>query len=549
MTNKNNLGSLLYLFFYIIISTIYFQPQFHDIDTSIFTPGGDQYTFIWFLSWWPKAIASGINPFITNFVWPSANLNLTWTTSIPTLAIIMAPVTDIIGPIASWNILTLLTTPLNAFSAFLLLKYLYKKDIPAFLGGYIFGYSTYVLGQLQGHLNLDMVFIIPLLILIFIKRVRSEYSRKFYITSTVILLSLETGISTEILATSITFGVISILIFLSLLKDYRVILLSALKDTVFSILISMILLSPFFYYLITGTSSKPPLPGSPLYFSADLINYFIPTPITKIGGHIFNDISANFTGNYSEEGAYIGLPIFTITVIALTEKIKNRKNIGLFLLLTLIFISIFSLGQYLHVNGVITNIYLPWKLFTDLPLIRNALPIRFTLYAFLMIAIILTDWMAAKEHNLTRVLFVILAITFIVPNTAKYTWQTPKIPAPFAQTKYLIGKNLLILPFGYTGASMLWQAISDFSFKLVGGYTGSVPDIYNHYMMTSTLLSADPGESFGNLFKNYCRHFKVNYVVICPGTPKKLKQSIVHTAEQNKWQVKTLSRCTLYKIY
>ncbi len=117
---KYMLSALLYLFFYLIISVIYFQPMLHNIEKSIFTPGGDQYTFIWFLAWWPKAITSGINPFITNFVWPSANLNLTWVTSTPTLAILMAPVTHIIGPIASWNILTLLATPLNAFAAFLI---------------------------------------------------------------------------------------------------------------------------------------------------------------------------------------------------------------------------------------------------------------------------------------------------------------------------------------------------------------------------------------------------------------------------------------------
>ncbi len=392
-----------------------------------------------------------------------------------------------------------------------------------------------------------MVFIIPLLILFFVKRIRKEISRKIYISSVAILLSLETGISTEILATSITFGVISILIFFSINKEHRVDLLKALGDTIAATIISVILISPFFYYLVVGISSKPGFPGSPLYFSADFINYFIPTPITKIGGKIFADVSSDFSGNYSEEGAYIGLPMFTVLIVALTENIRRNRMIGLAILATLICIFVFSLGQSLHVNGVITDIALPWKLFTEMPLIRNALPTRFTMYVFLIIAIILTDWMTSKEHNFIRILFVTLTLIFIVPNPVKYPWKTPISPAPFAQTNYLIGKNLLILPFGYTGASMLWQAESDFSFNLVGGYTGSTPETYNRFSMTSTLISANPGKEFETRFTNFCRHFKVNYVVICPGTPEQLRQSIKRTADRNHWQPERLSRCKLYK--
>lgn len=353
------LSAILSFSFYIIITCIYFHPLFHNIKNTIFTPGGDQYTFIWFLSWWPKAIANGLNPFITNYIWPSANLNLTWVTSIPTLAILMAPITYTMGPITSWNVLTLLATPLNAFTAYLLLKYLYKKDIPAFLGGYIFGYSTYVLGQLQGHLNLDMVFIIPLIILIFIKRLRNECSKKKYITTLAVLLALQTGISTEVLATSITFFAIAISIFFFFMKEYRISILSTIKDTIISVLLYFILISPFIFFLMLGYLSKPGIPGIPLYFSTDIVNYFIPTPITKIGGSIFSDISANFTGNFSEEGAYIGIPIFSIIIISLSEKIRNHKNIGASLIILFILISIFSLGQKLHVNGIITNITMP----------------------------------------------------------------------------------------------------------------------------------------------------------------------------------------------
>ncbi|MHB1322635.1 MAG: hypothetical protein ACYCY0_13900 [Acidithiobacillus ferrivorans] len=541
------LSTLWYLFFYTIISIIYFSPLYHSIENSIFTPGGDQYSFIWFLTWWPRSISNGINPFISNYVWPPDGINMAWVTSIPTVALIMWPVTTLMGPIASWNILALLAAPLDAFSAFLLLRYLYHKDIPAFLGGYLFGFSSYVLGQLQGHLNLDLVFIIPIIVLFFMKRSRDEIRPIPYIVIMAILFCLQVGISTEVFATSVTFGTISTLIFMTLVKDKRTKLASTLGETFISLILSIVLIFPFFYYIILGMNNAPAFPGNPLFFSADIVNYFIPTPITKIGGNIFSDIAANFVGNYCEDGAYFGIPLLIIIALSLRDTFLKENRIGLSLSIILIMLFIFSLGQNLHVNGVITDIYLPWKIFTYLPLIKNALPIRFTMYVFLVGAIVITGWMTMIKSTTYRTIAVIISLFFIVPNIYSYSWKRVVIPAHFSTSKRLVGKNLLILPFGYTGASMLWQAESNMRFKLVGGYTGSVPDSYSNYAMTSHLLAGEPGKNFYAKFNAYCHHFKVNYVLTCPGTPAPLKHAIDHTANLNGWLVEKSGECEIYQ--
>lgn len=119
------------------------------------------------------------------------------------------------GPIFSWNLLSLLAAPLNAFCAFLLLKYLYKNNAAAFLGGYVFGYSSYVMGQLLGHLNLDFVCLIPLAVLFFVMHVKNDISRYYFIAIMALIIFLESGISTEVLATATLFGFISMILFFS----------------------------------------------------------------------------------------------------------------------------------------------------------------------------------------------------------------------------------------------------------------------------------------------------------------------------------------------
>jgi hypothetical protein len=55
----------------------------------------------------------------------------------------MAPVTHFFGPILPYNILSIASPPLAAWTAFVLCRYACGRFWPALLGGYIFGFSSY----------------------------------------------------------------------------------------------------------------------------------------------------------------------------------------------------------------------------------------------------------------------------------------------------------------------------------------------------------------------------------------------------------------------
>jgi hypothetical protein len=76
-----------------------------------------------------------------------------------------------------------------------------------------------------------------------------------------------------------------------------------------------VLVSPFLYYLIRELTPNPSVNWFDVtkVFSADPLNYIIPTPVTGIGHAWFASLAAKFNmQNYSESGAYIGLPLLVI---------------------------------------------------------------------------------------------------------------------------------------------------------------------------------------------------------------------------------------------
>ena len=113
-----------------------------------------------------------------------------------------------------------------------------------------------------------------------------------------------------------------------------------------------------------------------------------------MGTKHFLSYSSKFTGNFSEEGAYIGLP----TVLIVTYYVVRywRKPYVKSLATILFIIGIFTLGPRLHIDNRGTRVVLPWAIGTRLPLIRSALPDRFTMYISLLCAVVVGLWLSIK---------------------------------------------------------------------------------------------------------------------------------------------------------
>src|SRR5213080_3292019 len=82
----------LALILYLILSLIYFGTT-GDLSRSYLGHGLDPIAYIWFLNWWPWAIAHGLNPLVTHYVWYPHGFDLAWAGSMPSVALPMWPVT------------------------------------------------------------------------------------------------------------------------------------------------------------------------------------------------------------------------------------------------------------------------------------------------------------------------------------------------------------------------------------------------------------------------------------------------------------------------
>ncbi|HUD10516.1 MAG TPA: hypothetical protein VMR28_02465 [Candidatus Saccharimonadales bacterium] len=474
---------ILPFFIYLVFSKLFFgPPTFSDFTKESLIPSPDTQIIIWSLHWWPFAIFHHLNPFVSKYIWSPQGFNLAWATAVPTLSFILAPITLTSNAVISYNILTFAAPALSALACFYLVYFITKKYFPSILAGYIFGFSSYQISQMEGHASLYVTFLIPLLVLVFLLRFRGKLSRTIFVILSAILIVLQFGISNEVLASFMIFSFLALLLFYYFSdKKARKLLLSTAIEFYGSFIIALVILSPYLYYMAVGLSGVPATINSPTNFSTDLLNYVIPTPVTYYGSSLTSNIADHFTADFAESGSYIGIPFLSILIYFAIKHWKKKyvKALVGILLATMLL----SLGPKLHIDGILHNkALLPWALAAHMPLLKSALPVRFSLYIFLVIAIIvglLLSYKTSRIMTLIKFAVVIVAIVSIAPRASIFQWNQLPTPKVFS-AKYAIdyipnGSDVIILPFAYQGNSLYYQYTSGMEFTQTGGYIGFIP--------------------------------------------------------------------------
>jgi hypothetical protein len=530
---------------YVLLSLWFFSP-IPDLRGAYAGVGADPFAFIWALHWWPWAVAHGMNPFVTKFIWYPQEVNLTWVTSIPTAAFLMLPVTLMWNAVVSWNVIALLAPALGAWAAFLLARQITCDFGASLVGGYIFGFSTYEVAQLYGHMNLYVTFIPPLLVLLALLRLRDGLGRINFIAAAAVLLLLQVGLSTEILATTCIFGAIAWLVFIPFVDaDGRRRLWRLGWESGVAMALTVLLATPFLYYVAVGIRSQPDV-IQPQDCSIDLLNFLVPTPITAFGKTVFASIAARFTGNYTESSGYLGLPLIVALAASFQSPARYRLPLGILVLL----FAIFSLGPSLWVNGVQTGIWLPWRIAVHLPIIRNAMPARFTMFLFLASAVVLTRWLAercSEPAHAARYALVLLGCLFLRPVPVPWTHlPTNSFFEPEAIAGELPpGDNVIVLPFYYAGFGMLWQVQSGMYFTQTGGYFGYLPAVFaRHAPILVQLASGRPGRTFANDLSAFVATNHVRDVLAAAGTPRTLLEELTALG----WPERTVGGMRIFHV-
>lgn len=475
------------LLFYAIVAvaTIGWHAVSHMQSVCACNANPDAAGYMWALKWWPHAIGHAMNPFVTHDLWSPAGQNLAKAATIPTAAIALTPLTALFGPVFAFNVAAIGAPALASFTAYLLCRRLVRREWAALAGGYLFGFGSYELAQTLGdHLNLTLVFLLPVMVHLALRRSDRELSRRVYVIAMAVVIVAQLGLSTELLGESVLLGFLLLgaaRLFAPMPQRSRVAALAG--ETIGAGLLAAVIASPFLYYALFSGGLPGSLPYSDMY-GLDLLNLVFPTMVTLIGHHDFASLSASFeTGSLSEATGYLGAA--SVLAFAAWWVGEGRaRALGRILACALVFSLLIALGSHLHVAGQQT-ITLPFAWVHTVPLFDAIVPSRAMVFVALTVAIGIAAWLASPARDSPiRWLVVAVAVVLTFPNLASAFFGAPLDNPPFFATNlyrhYLKrGETVLALPFGKYGSSTLWQAETGFYFYMPEGYvSGTLPTAF-----------------------------------------------------------------------
>src|SRR5947207_1905343 len=165
--------------------------------------------FQWAIGWVHWALAHHQDPLYMTRIFTPDGTSMAWTTFVPGGGILMYPVRSLFGSLAAVNVLLLLASVLACWAGYLLCNRLTHAFGPSIAGGYLFGFCQYMTGQLHGHVNLVLIFPVPLAVYLVVRRIEGSLGWPTFIALMTLCLTGQFLFSTEVFATSAFFGVIA----------------------------------------------------------------------------------------------------------------------------------------------------------------------------------------------------------------------------------------------------------------------------------------------------------------------------------------------------
>jgi len=273
------------------------------------------------------------------------------------LSILIMPFTE--NYIHTYNIIMYFSFIFTGYGMFHLTKHLTKNYFASIVAGIIFTFGIYHIFHAEFHLSLMALQFIPLSVLFFIRTVESKKIKDPIIGGIFLCLAL---------LSSIYIGFFTVLFFIPLIIYYIVTKrnLQTIIRIGFLLLIAASLAAPYYYgqYMVNeGNESVGQKMSAFKSLSTDIANFVLPPPtqsLTKIIDYPF-ETSFGITGG---GWTFLGYTAIFLAVIAVL-RIDNKEK--LVWIISGGFLALISLGPFLKIYGIETEIHLPYYYLYDLP--------------------------------------------------------------------------------------------------------------------------------------------------------------------------------------
>jgi len=490
---------------YLLLSAFFFGRQvLGHLGSSVIAPNDiDSSQYQWFLAWWPHAILHGLGPFITHKVYVPNGYNLTWTTSMAGPALVLAPLTLAFGATVSFNVFSLLAPTLTAWAAYLLCRHITGRNWPSLFGGFVFGFSGYMLTTTQGEPWLAFAALLPVFVLLVLKRLDGTLLARPFVGLMGICAAFQFVTSAEVLATAILLGAVILVVALILFGERRRALAGLLAPLALAGILAVVLLSPFLLAML----GPHPIPNQAIAFAkapTDPISFWVPSPNQARGAWQAAQWARIGVGGAANSFAYLGLPV--LLMIGAFAWTRRRERTAWLLITSFLVCVVAVMGVRLVIAGQDTGIALPWALIHKLPLLRYALPVRLGVFPALVAAVIAAIWLAAGRAGPLRVGAAMIAVAALVPSLSVPAWHStaddPRLIATGRYRSYLrASDNVLTIPAD--GPNERWQERSGFAFNIVGGYLGAFPHSYTRFAAWNALLNGKRSADWPRALRSY----------------------------------------------
>jgi hypothetical protein len=479
---------------------------------------GDAASVTWALAWFPHALFHGLNLLHTKAMWTPTGINLAGATTIPLIAVLMAPVTSLWGPIVAYNVVTIAAPVAGAWCAYRLCRYATKSLYAAIIAGTIYGFGTYEIAQNGGHVQMAVTFVPPLAALCVLRFLDGASSKRRFGIEMTVLLTAQMFMGTELLFTMTILGAVALALWWVLGPlEGRPQLRSAALVIAAAFAITLVFSCWYVYALLQAPAYAKDRGFS---FPTDLLSFFTPMPYTWIGGSLFTGITGKFAGQAPETNAYLGVPLILIA-FSVACSCWNERAVKLLSALLVISV-VWVLGQNLYVLGVET-VPLPYLLLAYLPGFNELLQGRIALYVELLCAVILAIWLATPSRRaVLRWSCGLLAVAFVLPNLInpsqrdRDVWTNPRFFASNMYKHYLRqGETIMPISWAWFSEAPMWQAEDRMYYNTASGYFLADPPTSWQDQLTEDLWNGYPPRAGDWRFvRPFVRRHRVSAVVV-----------------------------------
>jgi hypothetical protein len=446
---------------------------------------GDPDQDVWFLAWVPHALSHGLNPFFSRAMFAPKGINLTVNTSILLPSLVMTPVTELFGPLVSFNVAVVLAPALSSLTAFAAFRRWAPWAPGRWLACLLYGFSPFVLNDLSsGHLHLTILVFPPLALVLFddlLVRQHGNAVTKGALLGLVFAAQFLTGQELMAIMAMVALCGIAILALRhpgEAKRRWR----RAATGLASGVILAGVLLAVPVYELLAGPRRfAGTVFPAPYGFCIVLRTWLWP-----LGGW-----------PQATAASYLGLPILLVVAVACW---RIRDGTLRFAAAMAAVALMFGLGRSIHWSATwSTHIPLPDAIFSHWPLLKNLLPVRFVLMInlFLALALAITfehvrAWWAARQTStlpgssrrlvaslVSLGLGVVVLASPALGSPIPYSIRRIAVPAVYQSRvlRDLPAGTILLgfpLPNGFFADPLVWQAQESMPYDLVAGY-GFIP--------------------------------------------------------------------------